>query len=235
MRILRCIVITGLTTLLYGCGGTFWAAVYITILLSSLGIVDEPEEPGYIPEPSDPYDCTRGIHPIETDYDARDASYYIIKTIESAIEALPDGTYHEEQLIGYGGGTIIISGVISRAEDEYCGDGCTTSYSNHDIITTMQNYHNYENTIITGDINYSDNRGKSASAELGYITFGNVMITDNGTDISYDETYIIQCDSLDTEVGAIDTILSITASNDSIYLYKLTGQLTTANDTFIFD
>jgi len=234
MKILKCIAITGLTTFLSGCADAVVAAFFIAVILGAVGLGEEPEE--YNNEST--Y-CARGLHPIETTSDASFAALFITRTVASAIEGLPNGTYHEEQLSGiYNGrssvGTITISGVIYSVENESCGEGCTTSYSNHDIIAVMHDYDNYNRAVVTGDVNYSDNRGEQQSGE-DTITFGSVTISDNGTDIHYEETWVTECASEDTEVGVIDTILSITASMDLIQTYGITGQLTTEAGTFILD
>ena len=224
MRRLKSIIVIVLATYLYGC-----KEIWIALGVASVAYVSG--EDGEV-APNEPNECQIGINPIETSSDAEDAAHYIIETIASAIEVLPDGVYQEEQLTGNWGGAITISGVISRVEDESCGEGCTTAYNNHDIIAIMQEYYNFSHTVVTGVVSYSDNRGEQQSGEDA-ITFGNVMITDNGNFISYERTYEpIICP---VQVGVIDTILSISAWQDTILTYRTYGQLTTTSGTFSFD
>lgn len=183
----------------------------------------------------EPIDCQRGVHPIENSSDAHEVSFMIKKSIETTVDNMVDGTYNEELISDAWGGSITITGIISRKENEICGSDCMTSYHSHNIIATMLNYYNFSVSTINGTINYSDNTG-SKYTEEGLSTFGNITITDNGTNILYDRTYIpYDCNSVDTEIGIIDTIYSITSSWDVEWIYSQNGSLTSTGGVFLID
>jgi hypothetical protein len=215
------VILLACTTLLSGCSPDDT----LPYILADEGDSGEPE----------PVHCQRGIHPIENSSDAYQVSSMIKKSIEITVESMPDGSYNEEQIFDSRGGAITITGIISRTENALCGIDCMSSYHSHNIIATMLNYYNFSASTITGTINYSDNTG-SQYTEDGFSTFGNITTTDNGTNISYDRTYPpYDCYSVDTEIGIIDTIYSITSSWDAEWIYSQNGSLTSTGGTFLID
>ena len=184
---------------------------------------------------SEPDYCQRGIHPIENSSDAYQVSSMIKNTIEETVKGMSDGVYSEEMIVDAYGGTFIVTGIISRIENEVCGADCMTSYQNHSIIATMSSYQKYSASIITGTINYTDDTGKQYTEE-GATVFGNITVTDNGESIYYERVYLpYDCLLNDIEIGIVDTIYAITSSWDPEWIYSQNGLLTSTGGTFVIE
>lgn len=234
-------IVIACTTLLFGCYDKVGPLVLLYIVL--LG--DDADETA---EYTIPEDCARPVHPIENTYTAEEAASSIMRSIAYTLHRVDYGTYNEEILSDPNGGTIKITGIISYTGQESCGENCTTNYHDTEIIAELSEYPNvlsqYSDTEpakVTGVINYSDTTGTEYT-EYKTTYFGHVTISDNGTDVLYDATWIdnYNCDS--QESGILDTFKSIHASaSDSLTKGALKdlydepiGTLTTANGTFDF-
>ena len=212
MRIFKSIVTTLLTTFLYGCNDKIVGAFAITILLASLGLVDEDTQ-------EDIYQACE-YHPIQSSYDAFFVADRIADTINFEIGQLEPGIYNEEEISCYRG-SMTLSGVLNWVSGESCGNGCTRNYKDHDVVATLSNciyVGDYTSHLysISGDIVVSDSMGIERYEDGTFIPFGDYTITDNGTEITLKATGD-GCDN-DVSTSAIeDTIYSLYAYEQAVY------------------
>ena len=75
-------------------------------------------------------------HPIQSSFDVGFVASRIADTIEYEGKQLDTGIYNEEIFSCYSG-TMTISGILSKTEDEPCGVDCTRSYNNNNLVATL--------------------------------------------------------------------------------------------------
>jgi hypothetical protein len=219
---LKIAVILSFTTLLSGCKD---ALPILVLLLLIPGVGNDPEDPEV---------C---VHPIEDNEDASYVAAHIASAIRSGMYELPDGIHSEVEVPCFYG-TMTITGVISRVENESCGTDCVTSYNNHEAIANLSDcsyiYRSFLQSTITGVINYSDTTGVQQIGE-SFSTLGSITITDNGTEIGFRPTSVYNGGGCDYSIKEVsDTIYSISSSGVSSYQWDISGSLTSTGGTFFF-
>ena len=206
----RAFIVIVCTTLLFGCKDWLLPAAVIIGLLN----IDPDDNPENIIE-----NCE---HPIQSSSDVLFVADRIAKSIEYGVEQLDPGVYSEEKVTCYSG-TITISGVLSRTEDEPCDAGCTRSYNDHNLIATLSDCIYLHPTLYTqkysinGDVVLSNSMGIEKLDDGTTTPFGDYMMTDNGTEIMI-EAVGYQCDNVRGEI--VDTISSLNAYAPANYLSK---------------
>ena len=208
---------------------TFFILFFTALLSGCEGFLGSSDDP-VLPEV-----CT---HPIEDSEEASYVAAHISSAIRSEIYELSDGIYSGIEVPCYFG-SMRITGVISRVENEPCGTDCTANYNNHEIIADMSScsyiYNSFLQSTITGVVNYSDTRGDQITGE-DVTHIGGITITDNGTVIEFKPTYIYTGGLCNYSVKEVqDTISSISSSGESSYQWDQSGSLTSTGGTFFFE
>jgi len=194
--------------LLAGCKDTLAISVLAGITLGSFNGEDSENR------------VEEGSRTIESS-DVRYVAGYIAKSIENQITHLDPGNYTEKELPCWRG-TLTISGVLSRIENESCGSGCTRSYNNHDLIVRFVECasaveYSSMTYSITGEARFSNSMGIETIESGNSTVFGDLILTDNGSNIQFE---FASGDSANTQSGIFDTITSLDAYESGNWISK---------------